>query len=149
LEARILSDNGDPRETPGEEFPLRILRNFLHFVSDPEVQACIKDAQDVLSFDLPESECRTFLMVHNFITNPQPGFIMEWRASPGGERRYHALLGTLNGTMREAYACVQYHFQRLSNLEAEVMERISRRNYREALGNSGVGIGNTVIWGFE
>ena len=144
-----MTDDGDLREGLGEDYPLRILRTFLNFAANPEIQACIKDAQDVLSFDLPDSECQAFLIVHNFITYSQLDFITEWRASPSGERRYLSLLGALNGTMREAYACVLYHFRRLSDLEAEVMERISKRNYREALGNGSVGIGNTVIWDFE
>jgi hypothetical protein len=116
---------------------------------NPEVVACIQDAQEVLAFGLPESERTSFLLFHDFITNPQPRFITEWRASLREERWYHALLNGLNWATRNAYSCVIYYCQRLSDLESEVMDKISKRNYASALGNSIVGIGNTHVWDFE
>lgn len=100
-------------------------------------------------YDLPPSEAKSFLLFHDFITNPQPEFITKWRSDPKEEKRYIALVEGLNGATRNAYACVLYHFNRLSALEAEVMERISKRDYANVLGNSGVGIGGTLKWDFE
>lgn len=118
-------------------------------LQNPDIAACIQDAQAVLAFNLPEAERSSFLLFHDFITNPQPRFITALRSSPDEERWYHALVNGLNWATPNAYACVLYHFQRLSDLESEVMERISKRSYADALGNSVVGIGNTLIWDFE
>jgi hypothetical protein len=117
---------------------------------DPEILGCIQDAQEVLAFDVPEPDLPSFRVFHDFITNPQPRFITEWRASPRDEKWYIALVEGVNGATRNAYACVAYHLQRLSDLETDVMERISKRNYAPALANnSTIALGNTLIWDFE
>src|SRR5208282_4105564 len=125
---------------------LETLRNV---ATNPEIVGCIEDAREILAFDLPESERKSFLLFHDFITNPQPRFLTEWRSTTRGGRWYHALVKGLIGDTQNAYTCVLYHFQRLSNLESEVMEKISKRNYVDALGNSTVGISNTLRWDFE
>lgn len=118
--------------------------------TNPEIVGHINDAREVLAFDLPESERKSFLLFYDFITNPQPRFITAWRSTPGEERWYHALVNGLNLATPNAYTCVLYHFRRLSDLESEVMEKISKRNYLHALGDStSVGIGNTLKWDFE
>jgi hypothetical protein len=117
--------------------------------TNPEIVGCINDAQEVLAFELPESERKSFLLFYDFITNPQPRFLTEWRSTARGQRWYHALVTGLYGDTQNAYKCVLYHFQRLSHLESKMMEKISKRNYLDALGNCTVGITNTPIWDFE
>jgi hypothetical protein len=116
---------------------------------NPEVLSCLQDVDETLSFDLPPSERQSFLAFHDFITNPQPRFITEWRASPRDEKWYHALVNGLNFATRNAYAAVLYHFHNLSRLETEVMEKLARRNYAGVVGNSTVALGNTLKWDFE
>ncbi|MEJ7607537.1 MAG: hypothetical protein WKF37_15035 [Bryobacteraceae bacterium] len=140
----------DEEREQSRDFPPDIFQTMLGLAMHPEIVGCVQDAQEVLAFDLPEADCKSFLLFHDFITNPQPQFISEWRASPREEKWYHALVEGLNGATRKAYACVLYHFQRLSDLESEVMNKISKRNHMGVLGNAtGVGIGNTLIWDFE
>jgi hypothetical protein len=117
--------------------------------ANPDIVGCIQDAREVLAFDLPETERKSFLLFYDFITNPQPRFLTEWRSTARGERWYHALVNGLYGDTQNAYKCVLYHFQRLCNLESKVMEKIAKRNYLDALGNCTVGISNTPIWDFE
>lgn len=140
-------DSQNP-EQDGNMLPdvFQVMRNI---GMNQEIVACIQDAQECLAFDLPQSESTSFLLFHDFITNPQPRFITEWRNVPHQEKWYHALVNGLNGTTRNAYAAVLYHFQNLAALEANVMERISKRDFAEVLGNSTVGIGNTLKWDFE
>ena len=131
-----MTDQSDRPENNG--LPPEFAQTMIRLGMTPEIVSCIQDAQEVLAFSLPVSDRRSFLIFHDFITNPQPRFITEWRASPREERWYIALVDGLNGTTRHAYAAVLYHFQRLSALESEVMEKISKRNYASALGNSKV-----------
>ncbi len=73
---------------------------------DAEIVGCLQDAHDVLAFDLPESDRRSFLLFHDYITNPQPRFITEWRGDPSKEKWYRALVDGLNFNTHNGYACV-------------------------------------------
>ena len=144
-----MTDRVNSRQGQRGGLPPEFAQTMRSLGMNPDIVACIEDAQAVLAFDLPEAERGSFLLFHDFITNPQPRFITDWRNSPDEERWYLALVNGLNLAARNAYACVLYHLQRLSDLESEVMERILKRSYADALGNSAVGIGNTLIWDFE
>jgi hypothetical protein len=124
-------------------------RAMLDAALSPGVIGCIQDAEGILAFELPEADCKSFLLFHNFVTNPQPLFLADWRATTAGNRWYVALVEGLNGATRNAYSCVLYHFQRLFELESAVMEKISQRNYKGVLGDFTLAIGNTLIWDFE
>ena len=144
-----MTDSGNSWQTKDGNFPPEIFQAMLNVTVNPEIVACVRDAQEVLACNLPESERKSFLIFHDFVTNPQPRFITDWRSSPREEKWYLALVEGLNGATRNAYACVHYHFQRLSKLESDVMEKISKRNYVALLENATLGIGNTLIWDFE
>jgi hypothetical protein len=116
---------------------------------NPEIVGSIDDARSVLAFDLPPSESKSFLMFHDFITNPQPRFITEWRSNPKTEKWYIGLVDGLNGGCRNAYSCVLYHQERVSKLEFEVTEKLSKRSFSRLVGNGTVGIGGTLVWDFE
>src|SRR5882762_8627422 len=109
----------------------QVFESMFATVMNPEIVGCINDARSILAFDLPPSECNSFLLFHDFITNPQPRFITEWRSNPKTEKWYLALVDGLNWACRNAYSCVLYHQERVSRLETEVTERLSKRNFTQ------------------
>src|ERR1700722_9053288 len=98
-----MTNSDDPHQSRKEKFPSEIFSVMRNLGFNPEVVACIQDAQEVLAFNLPDPEREAFLHSHDFITNPQPKFITDWRASPHEEKWYHALVNGLNGAARNAY----------------------------------------------
>ena len=87
---------------------------------------------------------------HNYITNPQPNFITEWRQDVRKEHWYHKLANGILIDVESSLACVLYHYDRLIELETSVIEGIQKYNYQQIIpNNSAIGIGNTKKWDFE
>lgn len=115
----------------------------------PEIQGCLSVVESVTGYKLGASDRQPFLYFHNYLTNPQPEFITAWRDDPSQEKWYHKFANGVLGDVQNTLACVLYHHDRLVEIEREVMDGIEKYNYRQVLGNSTVGLGNTLIWDFE
>lgn len=115
----------------------------------PEIQGCLSVVESVAGYKLSAADRQPFLYFYNYLTNPQPDFITEWRGDPALEKWYHRFTNGILGDVQNTFACVLYHHDRLAAIERKVMEGIEQYNYRQALGNSTIGLGNTLIWDFE
>ncbi|WP_326429923.1 hypothetical protein VQ574_07820 [Stutzerimonas frequens] len=115
----------------------------------PEIQGCLSVVESVAGYRLSAADRQPFLYFHNYLTNPQPDFITEWRGDAALEKWYHRFTNGILGDVQNTLACVLYHHDRLAAIEREVMEGIEQYNYRRVLGNSTVGLGNTLVWDFE
>lgn len=116
---------------------------------NPEIQGCLKTIESLTGYKLGAADRQPFLYFYNYLTNPQPNFITVWRENPQLEKWYHKFVNGIQGDVQNTLACVLYHHERLVTIEREVMEGIEKYNYRQALGNSTVGLGNTLVWDFE
>lgn len=124
-------------------------KQMINVFSSPEVQGCLSVVESIAGYKLVASDRQPFLYFHNYITNPQPEFITNWRDDPVQEKWYHRLVNGILGDVQNTMACALYHHERLVTIERQVMEGIERYNYRNALGNTTVGLGNTLVWDFE
>ena len=115
----------------------------------PEIQGCLSAVESIIGYKLSAADKQPFLYFHNYITNPEPGFITDWRSDPRLEKWYHRLVNGFLGDVQNTIACVFYHHGRLKVIENAVIESIERFNYRKAIGNSCLGLGNTLVWDFE
>ncbi len=115
----------------------------------PEIQGCVSVVESIAGYKLSASDRQPFLYFHNYLTNPQPDFISEWRNDETQEKWYHRFANGILGDVQNAFACALYHYERLVAIEQSVMEGIERHNYRRVIGNSTIGLGNTLVWDFE
>ena len=116
---------------------------------NPEMQSIYGVVNSIAGFDLSASDKQSFLYFHNYLTNPQPEFINNWRADPKQEKWYLKFANGVLGDVQGSLACVLYHHGRLKNIESTIIESIEKYNYREVLGNGCMALGNTRIWDFE
>ncbi|MGA6097575.1 hypothetical protein ACPESN_06835 [Stutzerimonas marianensis] len=128
---------------------LDFLKSSLSMFFNSEIQACLNEIQEIAGYDLPESEREVFLVFHGHITNPQPNYITALRNDPKKEHWYHLLVNGVLGNAQSSFACVRYHLENLKKIESEIIKAIEQKNYKEALGNSTMALGNTRIWDFE
>lgn len=49
-------------------------------LSTPEIKGCISVINSILGYKLKSADRQPFLYFHNYLTNPQPDFITEWRS---------------------------------------------------------------------
>lgn len=115
----------------------------------PEIQGCLSAIESITGYQLSATDRQPFLYFHNYLTNPEPTFITEWRADPALEKWYHRFVNAFLMDLQNTLACVIYHHERLKAIETAVIENIEKFNYRKVVGNSTVTLGNTLIWDFE
>ncbi|MBP1473510.1 hypothetical protein J7I44_04315 [Frateuria sp. MAH-13] len=126
-----------------------IFRRMLAMHSSPEIQACLAAVESIAGYKLSAVDRQPFLYFHNYLTNPEPKFITEWRSSPTTEARYTAFANGILHDVQNTFACVLYHYGRLKSIETSVVEGLERHDYRRALGTSTLALGNTLILDFE
>lgn len=118
-------------------------------IFSPEIQGCLSVIKSIAGYELSASECQPFLYFHNYLTNPQPDFITSWRNDPQQEKWYQRFANGILGDVQDSFACILYHYDKLTDIETAVMEGIEKFNYRNVLGNSTMALGNTLAWDFE
>lgn len=118
--------------------------------SNEMLTECFKFIESVLGYKLSAIDKQPFLFFHNFITNPQPEFISNWRNDSKREIWYHKFTNRILGDVQNAFPCVLYHFDKLVDLENSLLSGVEKYNYRKIISqNSGMGGGNTLIFDFE
>lgn len=115
----------------------------------PEIQGCLSAIETIAGYKLAATDRQPFLYFHNYITNPEPDFITNWRSDPRLEKWYHRFVNGFLGDVQNTIACVFYHHGRLKDIENAVIESIEKFNYRRVIGNSTLALGNTLVWDFE
>lgn len=128
---------------------LEFLKSSFALFLNTEIQSCLNEVQKIASYDLTEKEREPFLAFHCHITNPQPNYITLLRNDPKKEHWYHILVNGVLGNTQSSFACVRYHLENLTKIEIEIVKSIEAKNYKEAIGNSTLALGNTRIWDFE
>lgn len=118
-------------------------------MSSPEIKGVISTIDSIIGFKLNSLDKQPFLYFHDYLTNPQPDFIEEWRNNKNKEKWYHRLSNGILGDVQNSYACILYHYDNLIRLESLVIESIEKFEYRKVLGNSVLSPGDTLIWDFE
>lgn len=118
--------------------------------SNEMLTECFKFIESVLGYKLSAIDKQPFLFFHNFITNPQPEFISNWRNDSKKEIWYHKFTNRILGDVQNAFPCVLYHFDKLVDLENSLLSGIEKYNYRKTIcQNTVMGGGNTLIFDFE
>ena len=125
-----------------------INKQMINCLFSPEIQGCISAAESIAGYKLSTSDRQPFLYFHDYLTEPEPDFITVWRKDPEKEW-YHEFTNGILDNVQNTLACILYHHERLIAIEDSVMKGIEKYNYRKALGNFTVGLGNTLIWDFE
>lgn len=128
-----------------DEIFQKMLENF----QNPEIQGCIKVVEDIVGYKLSDTDRQPFLYFHDYITNPEPQIITQWRSDPKLEKWYRRLTDGFLLDLQDTFAGVLYHYERLKNIESVVIENIEKFNYRQVLGDTTIGLGNTRILDFE
>jgi len=126
-----------------------IFKKLTDNLNSPEIQGCLSVINSITGYNLSAADKQPFLYFHSYITIPEPDFITKWRSNPDLEKWYHRFVNGFMGDVKNTFACVLYHYDRLNNIEQAVIENIEKFDYRRILGNSTVAIGNTLIWDFE
>ena len=54
----------------------------LRMMSSPEIKGCLSALDSILGYKLISSDSQPFKYFHDYLTNPQPYFIEEWRYPP-------------------------------------------------------------------
>ena len=129
-----------------ENFELSAIEKF----NSEAIQGCLNVINSIVDYKLSVEDKNLFLFFHNFITNPQPKFITEWREDKLKEKWYHKFVNSILDDTQSALICVQYHFDKLLEIEKAVLTGVEKFNYKEVLGPGTVlGLGSSLVWDFE
>jgi len=124
-------------------------KKMLESFFSPEIQGCVSVVESIAGYKLSASDRQPFLYFHDYLTNPQPDFVTEWKNDEAGKRWYHKLANGILGDVQNAFACVLYRYERLVAIEQSVMEAIEEYSYQGVIGDSTIALGNTVVWDCE
>lgn len=91
----------------------------LHFSN--EIQGCLSVIEEVAGYKLSTSDCQPFSYFYNYLTNPQPNFITEWRNDETQEKWYHRFTNGILLDVQNSLACILYHYDQLLTLEETVI----------------------------
>ncbi|AWI26848.1 hypothetical protein [Flavobacterium pallidum] len=115
-----------------------------------EIQNCLRIIDENVGYKLLPEDKQIFDLFHEFVTNPQPKFITDWRSDEKKERWYHKFINRFLDDTQNALICVQYHHDKLLQIEKTILEQVEQHNYRKVLDpNTVLGISNTLVWDFE
>lgn len=116
-----------------------------------EMQSCMKAVDSILGFYLADNNpyAEPFIYFHSYITSPQPEFINNLRSNPRGGKWADSMINGILLDVQNTFCCVLYHYENLVALESNVTQAILKTNYKSVIGNSTVGLGNTLKWDFE
>jgi len=121
----------------------------LKAILGPEMAQIIIDTQAIAGYELPIETQKGFLFFHEFVTDPVPGYIAKWRASPTTEHWYHRHVNGILGDVHSAVRRVFYHRGRMMEIEDTLLQAIESVDYKSRLGNAVFALGNTPKWDFE
>lgn len=62
-----------------------------------ETQGCLSVIESVTAYKLASSDRQPFLYFHDYVTNPQPDFISNWRLDPQQEKWYQKFVNGILG----------------------------------------------------
>lgn len=118
--------------------------------SNLQIMECMNFIESILGYKLTAGDKQSFLFFHNYITNPEPEFLKNWKNDPKREIWYQKFSNRILGDVQNAFPCVLYHYDKLVDLEDQLFNGLEKLNFRNAIGkNSGIGGGNTLIFDFE
>lgn len=127
-----------------------VFRKMFESFFNPVLQSAIAAVESQAGYRLPEDARQGFLSYHAYVAStPPPSFISTWRGDAKLEHWYHRHVNGVLGNVQNAVACAFYHRDRLLHIEEAVLSELEKHNYQEVLGNSTVGLGNTLKWDFE
>jgi len=116
----------------------------------PVVQKAVSEIEAVAGYRLNNQLRAPFLHFHAFITmDPPPRYITNWRSDPARNRWYHCHVNGVLGHVQNALACVFYHRDNLCAIEDSVRQIFLQSGAQAVLGNSTIGLGNTIRWDAE
>src|ERR1700733_2443762 len=121
----------------------------LKAILGPEMAQIIIDTQAIAGYELPIETQKGFLFFHEFVTDPVPGYIAKWRASPTTEHCCHRPVNGILGDVHSAVRRVFYHRGRMMEIEDTLLQAIESVDYKSRLGNAVFALGNTPKWDFE
>ncbi len=111
---------------------------------------CFKFIESILAYKLSVKEKQPFLFFHDFITNPEPDFLKNWKSDPKKNNWHEKFSNRILGDLQNAYPCVLYHSNKLIELENSIISGIEKYNFRNSIPkNSSIAGGNTLIFDFE
>ena len=116
---------------------------------DPEIVRCIKAIQALTDYDISPEQAAPFLRFHEFLSEPTPKYITDWREDAHLEKWYHAHVNGVLGDVRGAIAAAQYHAERLFEIEASVAAFLETTTFKKRLGQSTMSPGATRKMDFE
>lgn len=124
-------------------------RQMLQAMNRKEIRQCFDEISRIAAFEVSAEFRKPFLRFHNYITNPQPVFITNWRDDPTQEKWYHRLVNGILGDVQSAFSATVYHLSRLTEIEEEVSTFLDGHNFRQFIGQSTIGLGDTKKLDFE
>ena len=130
-------------------FMENLLKKALQTFANPEILGCHSVVESITGYTLKEFDRTPFLNFHEYITNPQPDFITNWRNDPAQEKWYHKFTNGILSDVQNTFACVLYHYDHIINMEQAVIKGIKKYNYKNVLKSSTFVIGNTLALDFE
>jgi hypothetical protein len=126
------------------------MRAALEALVGPEISKCMFAIQEIAGYELNIVDRQPFLYFHEYLTNPEPAFISEWRADQRFEKWYHRFVNGMLNDVKNTLACVLYHHERLRGIESSVISVVERlQNCTPPLLGSTMSFGNTLVWDFE
>src|SRR5580692_9549210 len=98
----------------------------LRTVLGTDLAQIISETQAIAGYELPPQTRRGFLLFHQFVTDPVPRYIAEWRASPTAEHWYHRHVNGVLGDVQNAVRRAFYHRDRMAEIEEALLRAIEK-----------------------
>jgi len=92
---------------------------------------------------IPDEQRYGFTRFHDYFTNPQPDWVTELRANERSLKWYSRLADGIFSNVQGARRAVQYHLDRITEIENEVEEYLSHHDFSGIPKGSCHAIGNT------
>lgn len=109
--------------------PQQIAMMLQVFLPDP-IGKCVVAVNEIAGIaPIPDEQRYGFTRFHDYFTNPQPDWVTELRANEYSLKWYLRLAGGIFSNVQGARRAVQYHLDRIIEIENEVAEYLSHHDF--------------------
>jgi hypothetical protein len=123
--------------------PQQIAMMLQALLPDP-IGKCVVAVNEIAGIaPIPDEQRYGFTRFHDYFTNPQPDWVTELRANEHSLKWYLRLADGIFSNVQGARRAVQYHLDRIIEIENEVAEYLSHHDFSGIPKGSCHAIGNT------
>ncbi|MEK6153870.1 hypothetical protein WIW50_11445 [Flavobacteriaceae bacterium 3-367] len=115
----------------------------------PEIQGILNSVNEITGQKLSDEYSQSFSSFRKYTENYKSTSLADWPESPKLKIWYRRLAVGILIDVRSSFCCVNYHYERIEQLEKALIDSIDKFDYKKLIGESSIKLGDTKRIDFE